>query len=107
MATVDDIDIAGASSGDVVEQLSAMLGVPVWELPDGSPCLRIGDHAQVTVYPDDDHVGQVVAEVRHAGSDEEQIALARRIYDHLAASTSWDLTLTSDVDPAFVVASRR
>lgn len=108
MATVDDIAIAGAvTAGEVAQLISAALGVPVSGLPDGSPCVRIGDLARVTVYPDDDYPGQWVAEVHHSGSDQDQNELARRIYDYLVDSTDWGLTLTSDVAPEYIVATRK
>lgn len=107
MAAVDDIDIAGAESmREVADTISELLSVPVSTLGDGRPYLRVGDRTQVTLYPDSDYPGQWVAEIYHAGEVADRQALANRIYDYLVNRTGWDLTLNSDDDPNYVVASR-
>jgi hypothetical protein len=107
VANVDDIDIAGAASmEEVADLLSTLLRVPVSKLRDRRPYLRGDDRTQVTMCPDDDYPGQWIAEVYQAGEPADQLALARRIFDYLVERTDWDLTLNSDDDPEYVVASR-
>ncbi|MEZ0365722.1 hypothetical protein ACAG26_18740 [Mycobacterium sp. pUA109] len=107
MAAVDDIDIAGADSmNQVAETVSALLSVPVSCLHDGRPYLQVDDRTRVLLYPHSDYPGQWIVEVYHAGDVATRQRLARRIYHHLADHTNWDLTLNSDDDPGYVVASR-
>jgi hypothetical protein len=108
MTNVDDVDIAGADSMDeAAKVISDLLSIPVSTLPDGRPYLRVDEDTVVTMYPDDDYPGQWIAEVRSTGDDPDvQHRLARSIFDGLAARTTWGLTLISDDNPNYVVATR-
>lgn len=106
MANVDDVCITGADSAHQVSALiSELLQVPVTTHKDGRPYLRVDERSQVSMYPDSDDPNRWIAEVYHAGADEDQRALASRIYDYLAEHTNWDLVLDSD-NADDIVASR-
>lgn len=106
MANVDDVCLTGADSAtQVADLISGLLQVSVSTLKDGRRYLRVDERTQVTIYPDSDYPARWIAEVHHAGADDDQLALAQRIYDHLVEHTNWDLTLDSD-NADDIVASR-
>ncbi|HEX7322026.1 MAG TPA: hypothetical protein VF299_03690 [Mycobacterium sp.] len=80
----------------MADLISGLLQVPVSTHKDGRPYLKVDARSRVSMYPDSDEPSRLIAEVWHAGTDDDQRALARRIYDYLVEHTSWDLVLDSD-----------
>lgn len=106
MANVDDVCITGAdSASQVTDLISELLQVPVSIGKAGRPYLKVDERTQVAMYPDSDDPARWIAEVYHAGADEDQLALAQRVYDHLVEHTDWDLILDSD-NADDIIASR-
>jgi hypothetical protein len=109
MPNVDDVTVIGAQPGDLVAHVEQIIGTALGSAPHGW-ATKLNDKLVVAVYldrrPNGDTGPQTwTVEVDNIGSDDAaRHALARRIYDQLAATTDWDLIL--DSDDADVLATR-
>jgi hypothetical protein len=94
MANVDYVTVgAGPSRVDVAEAVKATLDITDVE----ENRLYIADErVELRVSPSGRWPGGTTVHVYHAGADEAQTVLARRIYDYLVEHTDWDLMLDSD-----------
>jgi hypothetical protein len=110
MPDVDDVTVIGAQPGDLVAQVERILGTALRSAPNGW-ATQLDDDLVVAVYRDRQPTDNArpetwTVEVDNVGPDDAaRRALARRIYDQLAASTDWDLILDSD-DSDDVLATR-
>jgi hypothetical protein len=101
MPNVDDVTVTGAQPGDLVAHVERIIGTALGSAPHGW-ATKLNDNLVVAVYRDRRPTGDTgpqtwTVEVDNVGPDgEARHALARRIYDQLAATTDWDLILDSD-----------
>jgi hypothetical protein len=110
MPNVDDVTVIGAQPGDLVVQVEQILGTALKPASLGWATKLDGDIV-VAVYRDRQPIDSTgseswTVEVDNIGpNDAARHALARKIYERLAASTDWDLILDSD-DADDVLATR-
>jgi hypothetical protein len=110
MSDVDDVTVIGAQPGDLVAQVERILGTALRSAPNGW-ATQLDDDIVVAVYRDRQPIDNAgpeswIVEVDNVGpNNAARHALAREIYQRLAASTDWDLILDSD-DADDVLATR-
>lgn len=89
---------SGPSLSEVIEAVARITDAPIrgdhLDLPDPRAGVLVVERAQ-----------RIIVRVYYAGDVEPRQTLSRRIYDGLAETTDWDLTLDSD-DAEDVIASR-
>jgi len=97
MANVDYVTIRGASLADALAALKAAADVTkVVERPRSTTLLNSDERVELSASPRSWEPDTIVVEVYLGGSEEEQLALSRRVYDYLVENTDWDVELDSD-----------